>query len=174
MENSMNLREILKEEKKKNKILKSINEEFQEFIIFTIKNRWFAIELDSIVEIEEVKNYINFPIAPTYIKGLQLVHGNAVILFDILEILENNNIFNSKNIEGSPIIILKHNEDFFGIIITDLIETISFPKNKISFAPELEEFYRGTFKYKDKVVLLLDIDKIIGHTYDLRIKNEKN
>ncbi len=163
----MNLREVLKEEKQKNGTIKEVNKESQEFIVFTIKTRWFAIELDSIVEIGEIENYINFPMAPVYIKGLQFVHGNPVILFDILGVLENNDIFDPKNIKGHTIIILKYDEDFFGIIISELIETISIPKEKTLFTPELGEFYKGTFKYKDKTVSILDIKQIINSTYNL-------
>ncbi len=163
----MDLREVLKEEKRGSSE-KDINLGLFEFIVFTIQDQWFAIELSSIIEIGEIRNYISFPIAPNYIKGFQFVHGNAVILFDVLGVLTTKGAFVSGNIDGYTIIILKYKEDYFGIIINDLIETVSVLKEKILSVPEGKEYYKGTFKYKDKTVSILNIEQIIESTYNLK------
>ncbi len=141
-------------------------EEEVEFIIVSIKEKWFAIELGKIVEVSEIKNKINFPIAPSYIKGLQFIHGNTVILFDILEILGGKTPFSQDEINNKLIVVVKYEEDHFGIIVSDLVDTYSIRKQMIADITETKEFYKGTFEFKNKIVSILDIEKIIESTYE--------
>ncbi len=164
----MNLREELKktlESKAKEK------EEYIEFIIFRINDKWFGIELELATGVSDIKNYISLPKSPSYIRGIQFIHGNIIILFDILQLLENKSFFSEENLREKMIIIIKFKEDFFGVIVDDLIDTQMLPLSRIIQTKDINEFYKGAFKFKDKMVSILEIKKIIESTYN---KDERN
>ncbi len=159
----MNLREELK--KSQDEILEE-EEEWINFIIVAIKDKLFAFEIDKLFGVGKIEKYIELPVSPSYIKGIQFLYGNVIILFDIINVLEGTNSHNNDELSTCMITILKYDEDFFGVIVDELLDTVKIAKSKITFTPDAKEFYKGTFKHKDKSVSILNIEEIVKSTYN--------
>ncbi len=160
----MNLRKELEE--KINKEIKK--EESIRVIIIRIKDKFFAIELELLTGVGKVEDHVVFPIGPKYIKGIQFTYGNLIVLFDIMEILEESSTFPNKGIEDALFVIVKYEDTYFGILLNELINTKELLKKEIVQVPQTKEFYKGTFRYNAQMVYILDLAKIIEHTYEIQ------
>ena len=137
-------------------------ERYIDMIIFSIKDLYFALYLDDVLSVNKVLDYTKLPISPAYIKGLQFISGNAVILFDIIYIIKNTG-YNENELKNNVILVVKHNEDYFGILANTLIDIKTIREEDIK-AIEEEKYYDGTFYYNDKVITILNIKNIIQST----------
>lgn len=74
--------------------------------------------------------------------------------------------FVEKNDENKKIIIIKRDENKFGIIVDNVYEVKDVEESLLEEAPEItigigRKYIKGLIKLDEKIVILLDLDKIL-------------
>jgi len=145
-----------------------IKEHTASFLTFKLDNEVFAINVNKVLEILEMKPITKAPKAPAFMKGVINLRGN------ILPVVDTRNKFGMEEIPftiDTCIVVLNidtGNESLLiGAIVDSVQEVIEIPEEKIQPAPGIgiafkEEFIKGMGKVDESFVMILNIDKVFS------------
>ena len=133
-------------------------------LVFDLNGEQYAMD---ILDVERILAYVNptdVPDSPDFVDG--------VINYDsgVIPILNLNKKFNFKNRSVSKknkIIVIRREENQYGIIVDNVSEVIGVNDNSFEELPEItvnisKNYIKGLFKIDDKITILLNIDKILS------------
>ena len=138
------------------------------YLTFNLSQETYGIEIIKVQEIIGMMNVTKFPKTPDFIRGVINLRGKVIPVIDIrkkfcLEDIEDT--------EKTCIVVVQvemENEVFCeGIIVDEVSEVVDIESSNIELPPSFEleeerEFIKGIGKIEDKVIILLDVSKIIS------------
>lgn len=127
-------------------------------VIFKLGDEQFAVETSKVQGINDMMEITKVPKAQSHIKGLINLRGNVISLLDINLLLS----IPKKQDEGqSNIIILKMEDEQVGITVDQVDEVLEIEENTVEKIEDYRKAYiKGVINFKDRVVTLIDIDKL--------------
>lgn len=137
-------------------------------LVFELKNEYFALNIENLIEAIEAEELTPVPEMPQYIKGIMNYRG------DILPVVDMNTKFNlnsDKDLNDSVILVLQFTlnkkEVKLGAIVDAVVDVLEIDFKDINALPEIgtkynTNFVKGFIKYKDEFVVLPDIQKIFA------------
>lgn len=138
------------------------------YLTFNLSQETYGIEILKVQEIIGLMNITKFPKAPSFIRGVINLRGKVIPVIDI------RNKFGLEEIEDSEktcivvVQIEQENEVYCeGILVDEVSEVMDINQENIDNAPSFEleeerEFIKGIGKIGEKVIILLDVSKIIS------------
>lgn len=135
------------------------------YVIFKLDKEYYGIPIDRVISIEIRQSITRIPNAPNHIKGIINLRGEVVFLIDLREKLK----MKTKELDNnSRIIIVSEDEIVGGLIVDSSSEVIEIDKDNIDDPPTASEnvglsYIYGIGKTKDRLVLLLDLSKILEY-----------
>ncbi|KYH34791.1 chemotaxis protein CheW [Clostridium tepidiprofundi DSM 19306] len=128
-------------------------------VVFTLNNEQFAVETEKVQTINDIMKITKVPKAPKYIKGLINLRGNVISLLDINLLLD----IDKSSTEQQNIIILKIQDELVGIVVDQVDEVLDVDKDKVENLEESRRkiYIKGIINFLDRIVTLIDIDKLI-------------
>lgn len=139
----------------------------EQFLVFLLdkKNYGFPIlKIDGIISIPKINP---MPKTPKFMKGVINVRGQIIPIIDLRLIFGMNEIeYNEQTCVVLIKIYIKNSEKLIGFVVDTVSEVFDIPVSEIdtlpSYGTEINgEFLKGVGKVKDKIIMLLNIDKII-------------
>lgn len=128
-------------------------------VIFKLGDEQFAVETSSVQGINDMMKITKVPKAPSYIKGLINLRGNVISLLDINLLLD---LPKSDDTTQSNIIILQMEDEQVGITVDGVDEVLEIEENMIEKLDDSNKSHiKGIINFKDRVVTLIDIDKLL-------------
>ncbi|MCH3964338.1 MAG: chemotaxis protein CheW [Clostridium sp.] len=130
-------------------------------VIFKLSNEQFAVETSKVQSINDYMEITKVPRAPSHIKGIINLRGNVISILDINLLMDVPKQGNSKQSEES-IIILEMEEELVGIVVDQVDEVLDLDESMIEkITDENKKAYiEGVINFKDRVVTLINIDKL--------------
>lgn len=139
-------------------------------LTFVLADEEYAVDILRVVEIRGWESVTRIPNTPSYIRGVLNLRGSIVPIIDL------RMRFNLSRIEygvTTVIVVLKVlKEDgsgsrTMGIVVDGVSEVYSVPETEIREAPDFgtkvrTEFIKGLATIDDKMVIILDIDKMLN------------
>lgn len=130
-------------------------------IIFKLNDEQFAVETAKVQNITDMMQITRVPKAPEYIRGLINLRGNVISLLDINLVLD----VNKGDIDKQSIIIIRLRDEAVGIAVDQVDEVLEVDEEIIE---KLEDnrgktYVKGVINFKDRIVTLIDIDKLISN-----------
>lgn len=131
-------------------------------LIFSLNNENFSTDINQVERIIGYEEPTPLPETPNFVQG--------VIKYEdkIVPIINMNKKFGfvEKNDENKKIIIIKRDENKFGIIVDNVYEVKDVEESLLEKAPEItigigRKYIKGLIKLDEKIVILLDLDKIL-------------
>ncbi|MCY6353953.1 chemotaxis protein CheW [Clostridium sp. ZS2-4] len=130
-------------------------------VVFRLGDEQFAVETSKVQGINDIMEITRVPKAPDYIKGLINLRGNVISLLDINLLL---NINKKESIEQNNIIILNMEDEHVGITVDDVDEVLEIEEELVEKVDDQRKLYiKGVINFKDRVVTLIDIDKLFAN-----------
>lgn len=128
-------------------------------VIFKLQDEEFAVETAKIQSITDTMEITRVPKAPNYIKGLINLRGNIIPLLNLKMLLD----IEINDIEQENIIIVAINEESIGIIVDMVEEVLEIEESIVENLNEKDkkEYIKGIINFKDRIVTLIDIDKLV-------------
>ena len=134
-----------------------------ELATFYIGDALCGMDILNIQEINKLMDMTKVPQAPSYVIGILNLRGQIVTIIDLgkkLGLGETDATLNSRNI------IVNSPGEHVGLLVTRLSDVISAETNKIERAPAnmggiQGEFFSGVYKTEDRLVGILDINKVL-------------
>ncbi len=135
------------------------------YVIFKLSDEYYGLSIDNVISIEKPSQSTRIPNAPDYIKGVINLRGEVIPVIDLRKKLE----MEPKEIDrNSRIIIVSSDEIFAGLIVDTSSEVLEINKEDIDKPPTNEndeyiDYINGIGKTKDRLVILLDLTKILEY-----------
>jgi len=153
----------------------------RQFLSFRLAGQEYGLDILSVREIRGWSGVTPLPNVPDYVRGVIDLRGAIVPIIDLrarfgLEALEYG--------PATVVIVVRassHENDGlgeFGIVVDAVAEVYSMEIEGIKPTPEFGNhidfnFVQGLAKLEDKLIILLDIDRLLNHDVEVRIANER-
>lgn len=140
----------------------------QNFLAFYLNNKNYAFPILKVNEVIVLPEITPMPKTPAYMKGVINLRGEIIPIIDLRLALNMEEVEYGK--QTCVIIVkmqVKNCEKMVGFIVDCVSEVFEILASNIERPPSYgenlnDEFLRGIGKVKDKIIMLLDIDKILS------------
>jgi purine-binding chemotaxis protein CheW len=135
-----------------------------QYLTFTLGDEQYGVE---ILKVQEIKGYsavTPIPNTPSYIKGVMNLRGTIVPVVDLRSKLA---MAEAEYNQFTVIIVVKVGQKVMGLIVDSVSDVLNIPIADIQAPPDFGSqvdaaFMNGMAKAGDKLVVLLDIDRVLG------------
>jgi len=140
----------------------SINE--IKILIFGLDGEHYATDIKEVERILGYQNPTILPDAPAFVKGVINYEQNII---PIISLSRKFNFGEDKESENRKIIVVKRDENKFGIIVENVYEVRDVDSDLMEVAPPIattidKKYIAGLIKLEDNIVILLDLGKILS------------
>ncbi len=140
-----------------------------QIIVFKQGDEEYALQIDQIKEVVITPTITRMPQTPSYIKGVANIRGNIIAIMDLEEMFNLRRT--STTGEGKNFTLVVESEDLkMGLLVREVPNTLSVPVtdfdesvNIIHDANVDSNYIRGIIKSNGKLIILIDIFKVIDH-----------
>jgi purine-binding chemotaxis protein CheW len=145
------------------------------YLTFVIGKEEYGIPILKAKEIIKMMDITSIPKSPQFMRGVINLRGKIIPIIDLrLKFILEAKEYTERTCIIVVELLLNQAKRQMGIVVDTVSEVVNFPKNDLEPPPQygtqLETGYlMGMGKAKEKVVLLLDIEKAF-HDEDLVIK----
>ena len=141
-----------------------INSNEEQFLTFKLAGQEYGVPALKVQEIKGWDKVTPIPNSPPYVKGVLNLRGLIVPIIDL------RLRFNLEGIEYTPItaiVVVNVNGRFAGMVVDSVSDVINVGAKQCSPAPdsagqEEREFIRGLAQIDGKLLILLDIDRLVS------------
>ncbi len=135
-----------------------------QFLTFTIQDEEYGIEILRVQEIKGFSRIRPIPNAPHYIKGVINLRGTVV---PVLDLRARFGMPETEYNQFSVIIVVSVGSKVVGLVVDAVSDVLNIAKEQVEETPELAgdvdtSFFHGMGKVGEKLVLLLNIDKLVA------------
>lgn len=135
----------------------------KQFVIFNVNDEDFGIEISQVSSIEKPLEIFKVPNTPHFIEGLINMRGKVYTVFNLRK--KFNLPFTGMD-ENSKIVIVNINSTMAGFIVDEVKEILKVEEEVIEETPSSisgvnRRYLTGVAKVGEKIVLLLDLSKIL-------------
>ena len=135
-----------------------------QYLTFRLRDEEYGVE---ILKVQEIKGYTAItpvPNTPAYLKGVMNLRGTIV---PVVDLRAKFGMEAAEYTAFTVIIVLTVGTKVMGLIVDAVSDVLNIPKTDIQATPDFgaqvdARFISGMAKAGDKLVVLLDIDRVLG------------
>ena len=131
---------------------------------FQLDDEEYGIDILKVQEINRITEITKIPQSPDFVEGVINLRGNVI---PIIDLRKRFNMPHKEYDKRIRIVVGEIGDRTVGFIVDAVSEIIRLPADKIEPAPNISaddkaEYILGVGKLDDKLLMLLDIDKILS------------
>jgi purine-binding chemotaxis protein CheW len=138
--------------------------EGSQYLTFTMAREEYGVE---ILKVQEIKGYsaiTPIPNTPAYVKGVMNLRGTIIPVIDLRAKLA---MAAGQYNQFTAIVVLTVGAKTMGLVVDAVSDVLKIPRTEIQAAPDFgaavdARFISGMAKAGEKLVVLLDIDRVLG------------
>ena len=133
-----------------------------QIVNFTVGNVDYGVPVEQVREVRDVQAVTPIPGAPSYVEGVTNLRGQIITVMDLRRRL------NLQNVEGGgeKIIVVELGKIAVGVVVDSVTEVSTIAGKDIErhmqVTKKLEGYLVGVGKQGEKLVVILDLTKIIS------------
>ena len=134
-----------------------------QLLVFRLSNEWYGIDVVKTKEVVKIEKVVYLPSSPHYILGVINLRGTILSVTDLKKLF----VLGAEPItDSSRIVVVELGSLQTGLLTDEVYEVIQIFQNKIdpalsTLSPEKAEYIEGEYKLDDKLIGILNVDKII-------------
>jgi purine-binding chemotaxis protein CheW len=139
-----------------------------QLVVFRVGKEEYGLDIQEVKEIIKMQEITEIPNAPEFIEGVINLRGQITPVMDMRKRL---NAEVEKIGKDTRIVIVETEESNIGIIVDSVTGVIHMPERDISPPPVSSEteFVKGVGKINDKLLILIDINKMMPNTEKMEV-----
>lgn len=135
-----------------------------QYLTFLLQNEEYGIEILRVQEIKGFTKVRPIPNAPPYIKGAINLRGTVV---PVVDLRSRFGMPQTDYNQFTVIIVVSVGTKIVGLVVDAVSDVLNIAQDQIDETPDLgadieSGFFRGMGKVGDKLVLLLNVERLIG------------
>lgn len=136
----------------------------EQIVVFTLHDQVYGMDIGSVLEIIRMETVTRVPGTPDFIEGIINLRGKVI---PVMDLCSRFNMPPSKISDSTRVIIAEAGGVTVGMIVDSVSEVLRIPASSIEPPPALiagssTEALRGIALVDDKMIILLDLDKVLG------------
>ncbi len=145
-----------------------------QLVVFTIGSEEFGVEIMNVQEIIRMTNITKIPQAPGYIRGIINLRGRIIVVINLNVIM---GMESKEQDENTRIIVASIGDTVMGFVVDSVSEVIRLAQKNVEPAPPViasrigTEYVLGVGKLDNRLLILLNMDKLLGEKEIHSIKN---
>jgi purine-binding chemotaxis protein CheW len=133
-------------------------------VIFKIEDEEYAADIMQIERILDYTEPTKIPEAPPFVKGIIKYQEKILPIIDLKTRMHLSQSIDSYE---PKIIVVKNEDKYIGLIVDMVLEVIDISSESIEETPEiikciLNKYVFGVVKLNERIIILLDTEKIIS------------
>ena len=133
------------------------------FLTFALANEEYGIEILKVREIIGLMNITTVPQTPDYMKGVINLRGKVIPVIDLRLKFSMPEV---EHTQETCIIVVEVSNSLMGIVVYSVSEVLDIKGTEIEESPKFGQgidtkFIMGLGKIKGKIIILLDIEKVL-------------
>lgn len=140
----------------------------RQFLTFSLGAEEYGVD---ILKVQEIKGYAPatpIPNTPSFIKGVMNLRGTIIPVVDLRRKLSMDD---AEYNQFTVIIVVKVAAKVVGLVVDSVSDVLNIPNADVQDSPDLGghvdvRFVSGMAKVNDKLVMLLDIEKVLDEGLD--------
>ena len=155
------------------------DEQNAQYLTFELAGEDYGVDILRVQEIRGWDVVTRVPNAPLYVKGVLNLRGAIVPIFDLRERFE---LSRQKYTKDTVVIVLRVNGEtgmrIMGVIVDAVSDVLNANSSGLVNAPDFggrvaTEFIAGLVSAGGKMVMLLDVDKLLGQDQESEVERAK-
>ncbi|UCD35434.1 MAG: chemotaxis protein CheW [Nitrospiraceae bacterium] len=143
----------------------AVSDDVLQFVTFTLNNEHYAVDILNVQEINRITEITRVPNSPDYVEGVINLRGKVI---PVINLRRKFHLADRETDETSRIIIMEIGGITNGLIVDSVSEVLRVPSSVIEPPPAVSsdmgsKFIKGIAKLEDRLIILLDIDKLVGN-----------
>jgi len=143
-----------------------------QIVNFTVGDVNYGAPVEQVREVRDVQAVTPVPGAPSYVEGVTNLRGQIITVMDLRTRLN----LEGKENGGEKIIVIEMGKAAVGIVVDSVTEVSTIAETdierSIKVTKKLEQYVVGVGKQKEKLVVILDLAKIVSDSKDESIEEE--
>ncbi len=145
-----------------------ISSDKNQFVIFQLGDEEYGVNITQAKEIIKPSKITNVPNTNDYILGVINLRGQIV---PVVDLRRRFNIKASEHTGKKRIITVEVRGNLIGLVVDGVNEVVWVDMNELEPAPEVssgikQEFIEGVGKFDDRLLILIDLDKLLFEERD--------
>lgn len=135
------------------------------FLSLQASGQYIALAVDSVQEVINYEVAVKVPGSLPFIAGLLVLRGKIVSVIDTGILLGMYSVLD--NAESPLVVVVKHDEDLYGLMVSAVGEVFSADQNNIeilpnNFSDSIRAISDGLYKGPQNLHTIIAIDKLFG------------
>jgi purine-binding chemotaxis protein CheW len=137
-----------------------------QYCTFYVDGHYFGLDVLNVQEIIRYQEMTRVPLAPAVVRGLINLRGQIVTAIDLRRRLE----LTERPADQLPINVVVHTDDgAVSLLVDEIGDVLQVPEQTFERPPETlrgpaRELIRGAYKLKDRLLLILDTERMVNVT----------
>ena len=134
------------------------------FLTFELGKEEYGVEILTVREIIGIMDITTVPQTPEYMKGVINLRGKVI---PVIDLRLKFSMEEETHTQETCIIVVEVNNTLIGIVVDNVSEVLEIKKEEIEPSPSFGQsidtkFIMGLGKAKGKIIILLDIGKVLS------------
>lgn len=136
----------------------------RQLVVFAINGEEFGIDIEHVNSIERMMELFKIPNTPDYIEGLANLRGKVHTVFNLRKRFK---LPSPEFTESTKIIMVNTSVSTIGVIVDEVKKIVKVEDSDFEPTPNAlnnlqDKFLNGIVKVDDRVIMILDVEKIVS------------
>lgn len=150
--------------------------EILQLVSFKIANEEFGVDILNVQEINKMTQITRVPNAPDFVEGVINLRGRVIPIIDLRTRLK---LEKKEHDKETRIIVVEISGKTVGFIVDAVKEVLRIPTSIIEPPPQLatgidSDFIRAVGKLDDRLLILIDLEKVLTEQDKEQLKTVEN
>jgi purine-binding chemotaxis protein CheW len=141
-----------------------VDSDLLQLVTFKIGDEEFGVDILMVQEIIRIMEITKVPRAPIFIEGVINLRGKVIPILDLRRRFGMETRDHDKH---TRIIVIEMNAIIVGFVVDSVSEVLRIPSNTVEPPPPVvagleSEYIRGVGKLADRLLILLDLDRLLA------------
>ena len=145
-------------------------EQVLQLVTFTLRNEEYAVDILNVQEINRITEITQVPNSPPYVEGVINLRGKVM---PVINLRKKFGLEDKETDDTSRIIIMDIQGVTNGLVVDSVSEVLRIPSDIVEPPPPMSsdincEFIKGVAKLENRLIILIDIDSLLGGTAEFK------
>ncbi len=144
----------------------------EQYVSFILANEEYGVPIMRVQEIIRFEQLTRVPQSSEFVRGVLNLRGRVM---PVIDLRRKFGLAEQETDRHTRIIVVEANGQSMGMVVDEVSEVINIDDSRIDPAPELgttvrTDFIRGMGKLDDRLIILLEIDKVLSAEETLELQ----